>query len=94
MRIYSKDLNKLINRLEISLTQEEAEDFYFRINDLANNPSYKDDLIRDDFIEGNVITSDDGRNIITKSIRIFIWTLNNLKDFSTLAFRIITKDKL
>ncbi len=50
MRIYSSDQNKLINELEIQITQEEAEDFYFRINDLANNPNYKEDLIRDDFI--------------------------------------------
>ena len=46
MRIYSKDLNKLINRLEISLTQEEAEDFYFRINDLPDGGLFRSEKYR------------------------------------------------
>lgn len=94
MRIYNDNDNKLINEVEISLTQEEAEDFFFRINDAANNPGYTYENIIDDFIEGDVIKKDDGTFWINKSIRIAIYTESNLNKFSEFAFKVITKDKL
>ncbi|MEO6695792.1 MAG: hypothetical protein ABIY50_10225 [Ignavibacteria bacterium] len=94
MRIYNDSNNSLLDEVEISLTIEEAEDFQFRLNDLANNPAHKYDTIVDDFIEGDVIEKEDGTQWITKSIRISIYTKENLNKYSDLAFKIITKDKL
>lgn len=94
MRIYSSDKQVLINKVEISLTKEEAEDFQFRINDLANNPNYKDEFIRDDVVFGDLILKENGSYESDKSIDLFVYTEGCLGNISKLAYKIITKDKL
>jgi len=94
MRIYNDNDNKLLNEVEILLTREEAEDFYFRINDAAHNPNYKGNPIIDDFIEGDVIEKEDGTFWISKSINIAIYTDSNLNKFSKFAYKVITEDKI
>lgn len=94
MRIYNSDEKNLINKIEIILTKEEAEDFYFRLNDLANNPNYKESLMRDDLVVGNVIQKENGTNWINKVIYIYIYSKYNLKNFSKWAIKIITEEKI
>lgn len=88
MRIYIADNDKSLNEVEIYLTVDEAEDFYLRINDLANNPLFRDDVVFED-IEQN----DDSPRRYSKTIEMIIYTKNNLDTFSERMKKIIIEDK-
>jgi len=74
MRIYDPSTDKTINKVEVHLTLQQAEDFAFRINDMANNPANKDNELLDDVISGDT----DNNNFELNSIEIYKYNLNIL----------------
>ncbi len=88
MRIFNGDNKKVYNGIEIYLTPEEAEDFYFRLNDLANNPKIRDDVIMSESVE-----DEKGDLKCKKIIFIGLYNLNDLSQFSERAKEVILKDK-
>ena len=94
MRIYKENQNKLTDKLEITFNIEEVEEFLFRMNDLANNPSYRENTERDDVILSEEITTEDGRRMMTSAIYMFVYTKKNFKNLSKWANEIIKNDRL
>lgn len=54
MRIYLGEIDKTVDDIEIYLTKEQAEDFRFRINDMANNPLNKPEELLEDLVSGDI----------------------------------------
>ena len=89
MRILNGDNDKSINQVEIFLSKEEAKDFYYRLNDLANNF-----VIRDDVIFGESKERNDEWDKFSKEILfIALCTPDNLDSFSDRIRQLILNDK-
>ncbi|MFZ1323118.1 MAG: hypothetical protein WAT71_16285 [Ignavibacteria bacterium] len=86
--------NKLTDKLEITFNIEEAEEFLFRLNDLANNPSYRENTERDDVIFGDEIITKHGLSKMTSEIFMFVYTKKNFENLSKSAIEIIKNDNL
>lgn len=89
MRILNGDNDKSINKVEIFLSKKEAEDFYFRLNDLANNF-----VIRDDVIFGESKERKDEWDKFFKEILFFALCMpDNLDSFPERIRQLILIDK-
>lgn len=54
MRIYIPEIDKTIEEVEIYLTSNQADDFFCRVNDMANNPLNKPEELLTDIVSGDI----------------------------------------
>lgn len=86
MRIYNSNKDKTIDKIEIYLTQEEAEDFEMRISDLALHPKIDDDVIMNNEGNNHIVKTD-------KIIYIRLYPFINSQAVSDRAKKIVLEDK-
>lgn len=77
MRLFIPEIDKTVDEIEVYLTREQAEDFYFRINDMANNPLNKPTDLLDDLLSGDV----DENNFSINDIEIYRYNKESIGQF-------------
>ena len=88
MRIYNCDKNEVLDKVEIYLTLDEAEEFQSRLK-LSLSIDYKD-IVPD---AGNVFGEEDGYNVTPSSFDFYVYTDDNVKYFSEASKNLILEDR-